>query len=83
VKGIAKANTLPAYSKELLALQRRFDTIKGLDLDFSVFRADYFSAKNNHDQFFKDYLRKNESNRRIITQYQDDFYLFQKKKTNK
>jgi len=49
VKGIAKANTLPAYSKELLALQRRFDTIKGLDLDFSVFRADYFSAKNNHD----------------------------------
>ena len=57
--------------------------MKGLDLDFFIFRSEYFSAKNQQDQFFKDYLRRNELNKRSITQYQDDFYLFQKKKSNK
>lgn len=83
IANIAKTSSLPTYNKELMALQKRFDTFKGLDLDFSMFRADYFSAKNSQDQFFRDFLRRNEPNRRIITQYQDDFYLFQKKKNNR
>jgi hypothetical protein len=67
----------------LQEVQRRFEIFAGLELDFSFFKVDYFNAKNSKDCFLREYLKRNEPNRRIIAQYMDDFYLFQKKKANK
>ena len=65
------------------SIQTRFETLNCLDLDFSMFRGLYYTVKNNNEQYFKEYLKKNEPNKKLITQYQDDFYLFQKKKNHK
>lgn len=66
-----------------MCIQKRFDLLKGMDVDFSSFRCDYFMAKNSKDSFFRDCLKRNDMNKKLITTYHDDFYLFQKKKTNK
>lgn len=52
-------------------------------MDFDSFRCDYFMAKNSKQTVFREWMKRNELNKKVITTYYDDFHLFQKKKINK
>jgi hypothetical protein len=54
-------------------IQKRYDTFKGMDVDFPSFKTSYFEAKNNFGYFYKECLERNSLNTRIITTYHDDF----------
>lgn len=41
-------------------IQQGFDKLKGMDVDFSYFRASYFEAKNNSGSFYQNYMERNE-----------------------
>lgn len=62
-----------AYSRTLQDIQRRYDTMKGMDVDYSYFKSTYFDAKNSYNYFYKDCVDRNSLNLRIITTYHDDF----------
>lgn len=44
----------PFYSRTLQDIQRRYDVMKGMDVDYSFFKSSYFDAKNNFNYFYKD-----------------------------
>lgn len=71
------------YLRALLDIQRRYDTFKGMDVDFSFFRTSYFEAKNNYTCFLKDCIDRNSPILKLVTAYHDDFELYLKKKETK
>lgn len=54
-------------------IQKKYETFKGMDVDFPAFKTSYFEAKNNYNYYFKECIERNTPILKIITTYHDDF----------